>query len=260
MGHLRLGRLPKTHRWAEVVDLLDLSPRETQAVAAAAVEAADNRFRQLANEPGITYCFWLLTRVMWAARGPFIADLKQLGIDAVPDTSALTLISRISDRVRLEMADLASSGHFSDIASLALRSALSETVAQQGASLFDSIVEDAQRAFRAYSTRETFAELAHRFFAHFMSRSLRSFIDRELANHVGPGHGLANVAESRDFMQALDLHTRQSARIVREFAGAWYSKHQWESKGEITFDEAQRFVGYALRKLRAELKRGAAAP
>jgi hypothetical protein len=260
MGHLRLGRLPKTHRWAEVVDLLDLSPRETQAVAAAAFAAADNRLRQLANEPGITYCFWLLTRVMWAARGPFIADLKQLGIDAVPDTSTLTLISRISDRVRLEMAYLGSSGHFSDIASLALRSALSETVAQQGASLFDSVVDDAQRAFRAYSTRETFAELAHRFFAHFMSRSLRSFIDRELANHVGPGHGLANVAESRDFMQALDLHTRQSARIVREFAGAWYSKHQWESKGEITFDEAQRFVGYAIRKLRAELKRGAVAP
>ncbi len=91
-----------------------------------------------------------------------------------------------------------------------------------------------------------------------MSRTLRALIDRELANHVSATSDLSSVESSLEFMQALDTHAWQSARIVEEFAGGWYSKHNWESKGEISPDEAQRFVGYALRKLRAELKQGAA--
>ena len=57
---------------------------------------------------------------------------------------------------------------------------------------------------------------------------------------------------------AIDLHARQSAAIMREFAGGWYSKQNWETQGEITLDDAQRFVAVALRKLRAELKRESA--
>ena len=29
MGHIRLGRLPKTRRWVQVIDLLDASPEDT---------------------------------------------------------------------------------------------------------------------------------------------------------------------------------------------------------------------------------------
>ena len=75
---------------------------------------------------------------------------------------------------------------------------------------------------------------------------------------MGGTSKLTTVAQSLDFMRALDTHTRQSARIAEEFAGGWYSKHNWESKGQITSAEAQRFVAYALRKLRTELKREAA--
>jgi hypothetical protein len=259
LGHNRLGRLPKTRRWVEVVELLDTAPEQTSAVASAVVEAADNRLRQLADDPALTYCFWLLTRITWAARGPgFLDDLSRLGIDAAPHSSALTLISQVTDRVREELSSYPSSGHFAEISSLSLRHALSETVGQQGPSLFDSSVEDAQRAFRTYSTRAGFGELAHRFFSDFLARTLRSFVDRELSNHIGGTSRLASVNQSLDFMQALDTHTRQSARIAEEFAGGWYSKHNWESKGEIARDEAQRFVANALRKLRTELKREAA--
>ncbi|HZA25431.1 MAG TPA: hypothetical protein VFA32_23025, partial [Dehalococcoidia bacterium] len=73
-------------------------------------------------------------------------------------------------------------------------------------------------------------------------------------NHVGSTGGPANLGESRQFLDALDLHARQSARIVEDFAGGWYSRHNWESRGEVSREETQRFMAYALRKLRAELK------
>lgn len=243
-------------RWNAVVGLLDASDVDSADVARATVKAAEERLRALASDPSLTHCFWLLTRITWAARGSnFIEDLANLGIEVRPDDPALTFISRVSDRTRDVVADFPESGHFSELASLALRRALSETVGQQNLSLFGSSVEQLQEACRAYSTRAQFGVLARRFFGDLLARTLRSFVEKELSNHIGPGQGLADIGESQRFSESLDLHARQSARIMEEFAAGWYSKHNWESRGEISREEAQGFVGVALRKLRMELKR-----
>ena len=76
----------------------------------------------------------------------------------------------------------------------------------------------------------------------------------ELYNQIGSGAALQTVQDSAEFSRALDLHTRQSAAIMREFAGGWYSKNNWQSRGSISQDEAQGFVAVALRKLRSDLK------
>jgi hypothetical protein len=260
MGHLRLGRLPKTRRWAEVIDLLDVGADGPAALADAVIRAAEHRLRQLARDQGLGYNFWLLTRVAWAARGQdFVESLSALGINVGPDASSLQVIAQVADRVRAELSSAPSSGDFAEIGSLALRTALTDTVAQQSPSFFGSSLDDLQNAFRAYSTQVQFGRLAHRFFSDFFARVLRSYVDREMANHVGTSGGLANLRESRQFLDALDLHARQSARIVEDFAGGWYSRHNWESRGEVSREETQRFMAYALRKLRSELKQQAGA-
>jgi len=261
MGHLRLGRLPKTRRWQQVVELLDTAPEDTAGIAAAVVLAADSRLRDLASDPSPAYCFWLLTRIAWASRGrTFVGDLAGLGIEVANDSSVLAFISQVADRVRAELSRQTSSGHFTELGSLALRRALSETAGQHGPSLFGSSVDDLQQAFRVHSTRDQFGALSRRFFGDFLARTLRSFVDRELSQHVGGTSGIANVADSLEFTQALDTFARQSARIIEDFAAGWYSKHNWEAKGEITEEDAQKFVAVALRKLRMEVKLGAAEP
>src|SRR6266511_3002912 len=260
MGHLRLGRLPKTMRWNAVVGLLAAPDVDSLDVARATVEAAEDRLRGLASDPSLTHCFWLLTRITWAARGAdFAGDLASLGIDVRPDDSAITFIARVNDRARDVVTHFPESGHFAELASLALRRALSETIGQQNLSLFSSSVEQIQEACRAYSTRAQFGVLARRFFGDLLARTLRSFVDRELSNHTGPGQGLSDLDASRRFAESLDLHARQSARIMEDFAGGWYAKRNWEARGEISRDEAQGFVAVALRKLRMELKREEAA-
>ncbi|MDA1128804.1 MAG: hypothetical protein O2913_08905 [Chloroflexi bacterium] len=260
MGHLRLGRLPKTRRWTEVINLLGDPALDPPSLAAAVISAADNRLRQLANDEGLGYSFWLLTRIAWAARGPgFVEDLARLGINVNSNTSSLQLIAQVADRVTVELARTSAEGDFAGLGSLALRSALTDTVGQQGASLFGSPLEDLQSSFREYSTQAQFGRLSHRFFGNFFARVLRSYVDRELGNHVGTSPGLSNLNQSRQFLDALDLHASQSARIVEDFAGGWYSRHNWESQGAISQDETQRFMAYALRKLRSELKQSVAA-
>lgn len=255
MGHNRLGRLPKTQQWLELVALLETAPERVPTVAGQALTAADDRLRQLADDPALTYCFWLLTRVTWASRSADFADqLADLGVAVQPDDSALTFVAQLADHVRGVDAQDTGSGHFGELAALALRRALAETVGQQGASFLGSSVEDVRLAFQAHASKDRFGAVARRFFADFMARSLRSFVDRALVQHVGPNQRIANVAQSAEFIAALDLHTRQSARIVESFAADWYSKHNWQSQGQISQGEARGFMNHALRKLRSELK------
>lgn len=256
MGHLRLGRLPKTMHWQGVVGLLDDSPDDIPAVARATVSAAESRLRELSQDPSLTYCFWVLTRVMAASREPdFRLGLERLSIQPPTGDSALDFVAELSEHVRSELTSYPESGPFGDLASLALRRALSETVGVHGRSLFGSSLEDVQHAFRSHSTTGRFGDVARQFFGDFFARTLRFFVDKELSNHVGGGSQLRSIEDSQEFSKALDVYARQSARIVEDFASGWYGKHNWESEGAISREEAQGFVAVALRKLRMELVR-----
>jgi hypothetical protein len=254
VGHVRLGRIPKTLRWREVVALLDDPSAATDSIAASVAFAAQRRLQELAHDPGFGYPLWLLTRITWSARSDdFAGDLSRLGINLPANVTPLGAIASLTDHVRSEMNTWPERDHFTELSLQAFRQALTETVAQQGASLFEGSAADVQRAFRDFSTPTRFGELARRFFAAFMSRALLSFVDRELPSHIGVGKRFEDQAASSEFQRELNRHVWQTAYIVEDFAGDWYSKHNWESKGEITPPETQQFLAIALRKLRSEL-------
>ena len=256
MGHRRLGRLPRSRRWDEVVELLETSPEDVGGIAAATITAADARLNKFSHDPSLVYCFWLLTRVMSAAKGDdFARELSRLGVQVQDNTPTIAFVAQLSDQIRDRLSRHPESGFISEIASLALRAALTETVALRGKSLFATNLEDLQRSFREYSTIRQFGEVSQRFFGAFLSRVLRSLVDRELADHVGSGRSFATIEASSEFLDTLGTYSRQVSLIVRDFGGEWYSKHNWEAKGEITEDEAAGFVSHALNKLRSEVRR-----
>jgi len=258
VGHTRIGRLPHRLKWKEVVGLLEETPKNAAAVSRSTVLAADERLLQVKDDPSLNYCFWLLTRVTWAARSDtFLIQLGRLGIGVDNGTPTLSFIASLANQAQDEATRHPESGPVSELASLALRRALTETAGQQGATLFGSSLSDLQLTLRTYSTRERFGDLAQRFFGDFLARTLRSYVDRELPNLVGVSSSLRTVVDSAEAVQAIDQHARESALILREYAASWYSKHNWESRGEISQEETRGFVAYALQKLRLELKREA---
>jgi hypothetical protein len=225
------------------------------AVARAAIEAAESRLRTLVDDPSLTHCFWLLARVAWAARSPsFATAVGDLGLDPARSPSAVGFIAQVADAARAHARDHPESGPYAELASLALRHALSDTVGQTTKPLFESSVDDVRVAFRPYASQEHFGTLAKRFFGDLLARTLRFFVDREVANQMGAGRPLATIAQRQAFTEALDLYTRQSATIVERFSADWYGKNNWESRGEISREDAHGFVAHALRKLRAELR------
>ena len=186
MGHIRLGRLPKSRPWRAVVALLDEAPRDSAGLAAAIAKAAEQQLGVVGTDRSISYCFWLLTRIALASRSDdFATELARLGLHADSTTSTLAFISQVADQARSELATSTSSGHLTEIASLALRRSLTEAIGAQGPSLFGSSLDDLQHALRAHSTERQFASLSKQFFGDFLARVLRGAADRELSQHIG---------------------------------------------------------------------------
>ena len=74
MGHIRLGTLPRSKRWQQVVELLQLGA-DVEAIAAAAAVAAERDLKRATGDPAFVQTLWLLTQLPLAARGPgFAAD------------------------------------------------------------------------------------------------------------------------------------------------------------------------------------------
>ncbi len=253
MGHIRLGRLYKSRKWNQVIDLLESDGRASQ-LTGATLSATERQLRKLSFDPTLSHVFWLLVTITWAPRTdefrPFLADI---GINLEERASVFSLVSSLSDHLQKKAVEHTESGVFAGIANLSFVDTITETVAERPRTLFGSNVEDIQNAFKAYSSQKQFGIISRRFFAHFLSRTVKYFLNKELSNHIGSDHRLQSIQSVREFNDALALHTQQSAKILEDFAGGWYSKHNWQQRGQITEEEASNFMAFALRKLRMEL-------
>jgi hypothetical protein len=67
MGHIRLGRLPATKKWKQVVALLAYGA-STEQIAGASAEAAENSLEHARHDLALVQSFWLLTQIPLAAR------------------------------------------------------------------------------------------------------------------------------------------------------------------------------------------------
>jgi hypothetical protein len=66
------------------------------------------------------------------------------------------------------------------------------------------------------------------------------------------GSRLPDLADIAEFNEALRAHCDQSARIVHDFCGEWYSKTEFQHG--IDPDNTSRFMAVAVKKIQAELE------
>jgi hypothetical protein len=250
MGHIHLGRLPKTQAWAGVIASLGGPTLDVQDVARATMHGASGRLQRLRTDPSLAYCVWLLARLASASRRPDFTDaVADLGIPAAQQKSLVGFIAAVSGRARDEVERHPISGPFGDMALQALRKTLTETIAAQPTPLFGFEPADIEWAFARHATETGFGTLLHRFFADFLRRALRFYVDKELSLQVGRGAHLSTSTQAISFLSDLDRHATETARIVAVFSGQWFAKHHWTADGRIGRDETARFVAEAMRKV-----------
>jgi hypothetical protein len=118
--------------------------------------------------------------------------------------------------------------------------------------LFGTPPDSVRQALGGLATVKQFAVLARDFFARLTRRHLDYYLSRELSKHVGINLRFQTIREHKQFEDALDLHCRETSRIIKEFSGEWFSKQNYE--GGIDQAKAGGFVHVAFDKIRKELR------
>jgi hypothetical protein len=255
MGHISLGRIPKTRKWSSLFQALEAPLVDPKAVAAGIASATEGVLRERKGDRALSFCFWLLVRVTTASRSSdFVHELNRLGVKVDAATSGLSLVQQVSRAVEQEFCSRGYGGVFARMAELALRDTLSANIVDQSRTLFGTKLDDVQAACYVLSTRKQFGEVGKEFFAAFVTRVVEYVADKEISNHVGRSETFGSPAEVLRFQENLGQYCLQSAKIVEDFAGGWFSKHNWEANNEISERAVTGFTAYALDKLQMELR------
>jgi hypothetical protein len=261
MGHQRLGSLPKSFRWNELVSLMSSEGRSDEIpftdedvsnIVRTTLFAADGALRKSIDDPGLRHAYYLLTQIALASRYPdWIQRLAKVGVILNPQADATDLVVALQSAVDDHLFTVRASSDVASAAQHAAGEAILTIVGPRSRTLFGSSGEELRIAVRNASTKAGFSVLAQTFFASFLARFLNFYVSRISASETGSG-SIQQIGDLTHFNDALKVHCRQSAEIVRPFAGEWYSKTEYE-RG-IAPDNTGGFVAVAIGKLRAELR------
>ncbi|MCP4184312.1 MAG: hypothetical protein GY761_13520 [Hyphomicrobiales bacterium] len=258
MGHIRLGTLPQTKKWRQVVDLLD-SDAPLEQIAEAAARASERDLDCSSDDPSFQFISKLLVELPLMARSPgFEDELKRLGMDANALGSVSALLSGVSDAIDRNAFEIGRSSDLGELARAALLETLSVQLRDRLPGLFNSEPHEIRSELGKFAGGQRFAQLARGFFARLTYKSLDYYLSRELANHTGVDSRFASDADRVRFEKALYLHTYETSRIVEEFASGWYGKTVWK-EDNLTPDAINKFTRYVFKKMRSELGRRRAA-
>lgn len=254
MGHLRLGSLPDTARWRAVVELI-AEGAPVAAIAESTMRAAQRGLEAAKSDEGLAHAVYLLAHITIAARDApaFAGRLSELGLDVSRRADVYDVVSAFSEAMDDHLRDTRARTDIGEMAQLSAVESLSALIGPRSENLWESDAAPVQPAIRDLSTKEGFATLAHDFFSRFTQRYLAYHLSRELSQHVGPNQRFRDPTAHNEFLQQLSLHSRQAALIVRDYAGGWYSKSNYETG--LSKPSARSFAAYSLVKLRDELKR-----
>lgn len=99
MGHIRLGRLPRTYKWRQVIDLIG-NGAPTPPIAAATLDAAKRGLANVSKDPALIYSIFLLTQIPQCARQQdFGGALRSLGLDVSDQASLPEIIGAFTEAV-----------------------------------------------------------------------------------------------------------------------------------------------------------------
>jgi hypothetical protein len=224
-----------------------------EAIAAQTLAASRQGLDNAKGDSGVLYAFYLLTQVTLASRSTNWEEaLARYEIRLANDSTVFDLTSEIQAAIDRHVSRSASGAtDLSEMAQQSVGEALMSLAGTRTANLFGGDVDEVRNAVRSFSTKKGFGELGQRFFARFVARFLNFYLSRATAAALG-GPRLPDLADVAEFNHALLAHCDQSARIVRDFCGEWYSKTAYQEG--INPDNASRFLAVAVRKLSSELE------
>jgi hypothetical protein len=256
-----LGVIPKTQKWSAVVATLFSPPDGSSSdvpladqlteVSRVLIDATAAGLDKAKNDKGLRYCVYLLTQIALAGRLPdWQQSLELLGISLGDQSSIYDLVFQFQCAVDDYAQKNRCASDLGEMAQKAAGEALLSAARRTALPLFSEGSEDVRQILHDVSNKAGFGELGQVFFGRLLARYLNFYLSRLAASQAGSAK-LPTVSSIGQLNDALLTHCQQSARIVRDFCGDWYSSTQFREG--ITPQNTSRFVAVALNKVRAEM-------
>ena len=264
MGHIRLGPIPKTHKWNTVVTyVLQEGPFSSENgneitdrikdISSLAIDAAENLIKTAKKDVGVSYIFFVLSKTAFAVRKEnWIDELNSLGIKIPENPTIFDVVSGFNSFIDDYLFENGLESDFSEIAQKSASLILSNLSKEITASLFHCSKDETVEALRKISTKKGFGKLGQEFFGLFTAQLLNFVLSRITAKAIGTKR-VKHLGDITQFNDSLFNHCKQSALIVRDFSSAWLSKTEFEIG--ISPTNVKKFVAFALEKISAELGR-----
>lgn len=255
MGHQRIGTLPATRRWAEVVALLS-GGAAAPDIASAIARATNSDIERIKRSETLRLVTQLMVALPLAARTrDFVAAAGEMGVEVAGPLEPLSIFSALSERLdRQVMADRDTS----DVPEL-LRKALVEgfmaALPPARTGLFGDLysADECQARVASLATPGGFSKLVTAVFGRLIELHHSHYVGRVLGDDAALGSRTQSIRDHSGFERALSDHSRETTTILEEYAVGWYGK----ALRDNALSDARRqreFSNYALDKLHSELK------
>lgn len=259
MGHERVGTLPRTRQWRQLVDALAASagaPVVVPALANETLTRVRSRLDGVADDPGFAACFQFLVLL---ARGE-IRPSTRLADEGAPreaqsyNAQLLETVGALQEWVAPHQSSL----EYADLGVRAAADAIAYWVDRHHGQ--EELFGDSRSYAQLWADANNgaaFSEISRAFFARFIDHYLQYFLGRE-ASGVLPSDDARSRFDGAlsSHADALARHAFESTKIAQSFAAGWYNKHV---KGGRPTEKAVRgFLAHAIGKLREELRRESA--
>lgn len=252
MGHIRIGTLPATRRWQDVIGLIS-EGAEAPRLAEAVTHAWEKAFNAVRNDAGFREAVWLLMQVGAAGKSRDPTEhLASIGVEVSGASSVVEVAIALNAAMERRLASTRQRSDFGELAQRALVSAVTDQLQQSMPTLLESTAEDVSGAVKKYGKDKAFGKLAREFFGRMTNECLSYFLSKTLPAQVGEGRRFATTGQLAEFEQAMRTHCTEAAEIVESYSSGWFSKQLWE-EGKITRDSAERYGWFGLEKMRGEL-------
>jgi hypothetical protein len=256
MGHERIGVLPRTKPWKELITQIGSFSSSSESISQIARSTLKNvrkQYEYIDQDSGVqaSYEFLVLLSHSFQKNDPaqFLVDHK---IIVEGNITLLKIAKALKDYVKPNI----NSTEYGAIAQSAAIDALTDWFQSNLTNelrLFDESVPSTLY-LKKLSNGSGFCEISRMYFANFTERYLKYFLEREASSHI------YNIEERNRFsieienhIDKISRHAFETSKITQSFAAGWFNKNV---KNNIpSRKKIEGFLNIAFGKMKGELLR-----
>ena len=256
LGHERIGFLPHTRQWNQIVgELSKYSAGEASvtAIAAQTLDAVRSTYKKMPFDESVIKAICFLTTLAFSSKQENqVAFLNDHGYSVDSQLSLFSLMISAKQYIVTETGSLETNKIACDAAMQAVIRYQKDHETGQ-LSLFS---DTEQSVWSNNDSGAAFCEMARSFFADFTERQIRYYIERTAASSIDDYEALDSFnRQLKAQSKAIANHTFEISKLTESFAAGWYNKNAKNSLP--TTNQVEGFLGHAFGKLREEFRREA---